>query len=244
MLEDNKDVIKADLELISDLLVRNGICEDPSPIQKAIGHSYKHSKDESWEYKIVNLKFILDTFSHVIPQGADLLELYLSMDLKGLYTSNKALNPLLDMQLNIVIQGLNKEGDDLLASWHFDKHDPDDDDEESKFLHPEYHFTYGGRKMWGYTTTLNWGASLILPTPRFHYPPLDGILGIDFVLSNYIKKDRRNKITKLPEYKKMIRRSQERIWKPYYLSISNYWTKHLQEGDVMDLSKLIPNLIY
>ena len=164
------------------------------------------------------------------------------MDLKGNYATDKPVNPMLDMQLNIVIQGYDKDANDLLSCWHFDKHDPEDDEEETKFDHPEYHFTFGGRKMWD-QMNLTWGASLILPTPRFKYPPMDGILGIDFVLGNYIKKERRHPITKLPEYKSMVKRSQARMWMPYYSSISNHWTKHMHFTEGMDLEKLIPCLI-
>jgi hypothetical protein len=240
-LDDSKEVIKGDLDLLSSLLLKHEICTDTSPLQKAIGHIYSNSSETAWECKISDLIFPLNPHQHMVPHDAEFLELYLSMDLKGIYASDSLVNPLTLMEFNIVVAGYNKQAEDLLAAWHFDKHEFGEDDNETTYIHPEYHFTYGGRKMWN-RTDLSWGASLILPTPRFVHPPLDAILGIDFVLGNYIEKDKCHKITKLPEYKKMIYRSQLRMWRPYYLSISNHWQKHSSREEAMDLGLLVPNL--
>lgn len=59
-----------------------------------------------------------------------------------------------------------------------------------EYIHPHFHLTWGGDTMKG----LGLGDVLLLPTPRISYPPLDIILGIDFVLSNFVKADIYKKI--------------------------------------------------
>jgi hypothetical protein len=55
---------------------------------------------------------------------------------------------------------------------------------------------------------------------------MDAILGIDFVLSNFVKKDIYNKIKTNSQYKAAVKHSQERLWKPYMLSLANHWCKY------------------
>jgi hypothetical protein len=238
-LEDNKDVIKSDLDKLATLLVKYAVCEDPSPIHKAIGAAYK-SDEQYWSYKISDLKFQLEKHPHTIPHSADLLELVFSIDAKGLYATSTLLNPFLHIELNIEITGYDEDCLPLLASWHLDKH-IQEGDEETKYIHPEYHMTYGGRKMWD--SNLAFGSSLVFPTPRFIHAPLDAFLGIDFVLGNYLHKTKIKRLINDPEYIKIMARSQIRVWRPFYSSIANHWNRHFSAEECFNCFSLIPNII-
>ena len=80
-----------------------------------------------------------------------------------------------------------------------------------------------------------------MPSPRFAYPPMDAILGVDFILRNYINKDKTKNILNTPEYRLMVTKSQERLWKPYFISISSKWiTDKLNINDNFNYDKLVP----
>lgn len=185
---------------------------------------------------------------HTIPNDADNLTVSLSVKARGAFhPDSKVRNPLTHLEFNVVVVGgcLDKNGDyvDLISSWHLDKHVPESDNELTKFIHPEYHMTYGGRKMWD-KTNFNFGQSLILPTPRLNSPPMDGILGIDFVIHNYLRREHHQKLTATREYQRLIYQAQMRMWKPYYLSIAKAYNKldAVEFNGCITHKSLIPNL--
>jgi hypothetical protein len=69
----------------------------------------------------------------------------------------------------------------------------------------------------------DFGNSLILPSPRFCYPPMDAVLGINFIIRNYLHKTKIEKLVRDPEYYQILKRSQERLWKPFFCSLYSYW---------------------
>ena len=80
----------------------------------------------------------------------------------------------------VTVEGKNQNGL-FKSSWHLDY----DNNNVQDFIHPHFHITWGGNKM----KDLNLGEVLLLPTPRFSYPPMDIVLGVDFILSNFVKVD-------------------------------------------------------
>ena len=73
---------------------------------------------------------------------------------------------------------------------------------------------------------MNLGNVLLLPTPRISHPPMDIVLGIDFVLSNFVKAEIYKKIQSNSQYKAAVRKAQEKLWKPYMLSLAHHWCKN------------------
>lgn len=87
-------------------------------------------------------------------------------------------------------------------------------------LHPMFHLTFGGEKL----KNIELGDMLCLPAPRIAFPPMDIILGIDFVLSNFLERKKyEDKIIINPHYSTPLRKAQEKYWKPYYVSIAHHW---------------------
>jgi len=143
------------------------------------------------------------------------LEVLLNVQIKETQLSGKNIcNPVSTYNFHIEIVG--KDGEKTVhSSWHLDF----DNSNTSDYIHPSLHLTYGGNTM-KYTEL---GNVLLLPTPRISYPPMDAVLGIDFVLSNFTKKDIYNRIKANSQYKAAVKHSQERLWKPYMLSLANHW---------------------
>ena len=109
-----------------------------------------------------------------------------------------------------------KQGADVICAWHLDIHP---DGQESDFAHPRFHWQYGGKYVWD--NTKEWfGNHLLLIPPRLAHPPLDAILAIDFVLSNYYApawKDLRND----PSYSRTVATAQRLYWEPYYRAVAS-----------------------
>lgn len=61
--------------------------------------------------------------------------------------------------------------------------------------------TFGGQIM----ENVNLGDVLLLPAPRISYPPMDIVLGIDFILSNFVEKKVYNELRCDPQYKSAVK---------------------------------------
>jgi len=109
-------------------------------------------------------------------------------------------------------------------SWHLDKHIRSVDENEGRgkgFVHPEYHFNMGGFALTK-ENNFNFGSVLLIDTPRIMHPPLDIVLSIDFVLRNFYGIRVKN-LTYSSQYKQIISKSKNRLWRPYYISLANHW---------------------
>ena len=53
--------------------------------------------------------------------------------------------------------------------------------------------------------------------------PLDVFLGIDFIISNFYPENEWKKLRADQRYERLIKAAQENWWRPYYLSLADYW---------------------
>ena len=109
-------------------------------------------------------------------------------------------------------------------SWHLDKHIRSEKGKDGRgkgFIHPEYHFNMGGFALTK-ENDFNFGNVLLIDTPRIMHPPLDIILSIDFVLKNFYGIRVKN-LTDSNQYKRIILKSKDRLWRPYFISLANRW---------------------
>ena len=213
-----------ELDLLAEILIRNGVCSDPSPLYKA-SSACRARTDDRWGYSVERLLFRIpeQDLKHRIPDKVYDVNLAFSTSITGHCNEGGEIrDPLHTLEFNIVINGKHNYGgktNTVMCSWHLDR-DVRPGAGTHTFIHPCYHFQHGGRHTWN--SRLNFGASLILESPRYAHPPMDEILGIDFVLTNYIKssnlsfRDRR-------DYKKLLKNAQERMWRPYIQALVFAW---------------------
>lgn len=117
-------------------------------------------------------------------------------------------------QFQIEVQGVNSEGTHYNA-WHLDKDLCRRGDNTAKVSHPSYHFQAGGDKL----ESRQISSAVFLGAPRIPHPPMDVILGIHFILSNYCsRKDYPflNNLFKNYDYEEIIERARERMFVPYF----------------------------
>lgn len=243
-------MITNDFAHLATLLYAANICRDTDQLNKIVGRLYNVNHTDEHMYKVVDFEFInIDKIGKSIPVDADDLEIKFSVCIDSKqYTAGIIEDPLNNLKFNIELFGfMLTEGCDIVAlhsSWHLDRHIFENSEEESKYLHPHYHFTFGGDKMKAQLGVMDYGQSLILPTPRIAHPPMDAILGIDFIIQNYYTKSKVQDILTDSQYIQIISNAQERLWKPYYMSIFSKWNCAVSANIDSDFNynKLLPFL--
>lgn len=146
-------------------------------------------------------------------------------------------DPFISLEFNIFARGKTKSNRLVMYSLHFDRHI--DEGNESEEVHPMYHFQFGGRKI--EDEDIDRGDVLFLDAPRIMYHPMEFILGIDFLLSNFLPNEWKEISRKNQNYKNIIKDYQEYFVLPYYKSIVNHFDRKVT--NVWDSKLLYPQLI-
>lgn len=168
------------------ILQEADLVRDASPLLRA-AEQHRDYSGLSWGYAFAGLEFDLtgNQMRHIRPNDAELDSVELAVSLSGLCLDESAEDdPFEKLNVNVVVTGLDANANQLVTAWHLDKHEGG----KSEFHHPNYHFHYGGKKIWGSEATqgFSYGSLLLLESPRLDHKPLDGILAVDFVLANFL----------------------------------------------------------
>jgi hypothetical protein len=209
-----RNEIASQLDRLAELLVKEKVVNNAGPIYRAAHLCRSSGKDNQWEYRIERLVFhsigAVRIQSHKIEYSEITLEV--SLDIEGLCAPLENCDPLTKLEMNLLIQTNNG----LMSCWHLDRFEGG----KAQFLHPNYHFHFGGNRM--LIEPHQYGSILITDAPRIPHPPMDGVLGIDFALVNFWEAERlkfRNK----GEYTNILKSSLERLWKPYMVNLYQFW---------------------
>lgn len=135
-------------------------------------------------------------------------------------TEEKIEDPLLKLDNFNIILNSGKYN----SSWHLDRHIMAENEGEGKHLHPIYHMTFGGHVMESQQQEDEdiYGSSLIVRSPRLMHPPLELILGLDFIFRHFIPKSRL-KLLSNPQYNDLVNKIKKLIWLPFSLALAkNY----------------------
>lgn len=161
--------------------------------------------------------------NHCIPRNLDSeIEIILSIDDEVVLKKckeNYVEDPILKLtSLNIILNSKQ-----YTSSWHLDKHVRNENN-NSTYLHPAYHLTFGGHHMEDQQKedSDEFGRALIIRSPRIMHPPMELILGLDFIFTHFIPKSELDLVTHR-SYIEIIENLKAKIWLPYALSIvKNY----------------------
>lgn len=188
----------------------------------------KATNSDFWGYNLARLIFNFDSVpSHTKPDNCKDLKLILDIKIigncKNLYSLQ---DPFEWLEFNIVIEGTKFSNDgnsQLITSYHLDRHIIAPGDEEAEYPHPIYHFQFGGRKLTSQGELLETGNLIIFDSPRIGHYPMEAILGIDFMLSNFFPKTWRKIKSENNEYLNLIEEYQELFLKPYIHTHASQW---------------------
>lgn len=230
---------------LSDILAKLTI--DPSPITTAVT-SLKNDNDlplstpTSWGYKVKNLVFRQEPISGIqYPKEGNIksIKVVLDIDVKAEFRENKLdFNPFQLLEFNLTIEGLTKRDVKHILCFHLDRQPENSQSDE---VHPAYHIHVGGHRLKSVSGE-NFGSSLFMGSPRLKHYPMDLILGIDFVTSNFCPGINK-KLRSEQRFIKLLRHSQELILKPYYCSLSRHFGFETNVVGSWNAKDIFPQLI-
>lgn len=191
-----------------------------------------------WGYDAPNLLFRLPNEpENSTPYPLKKVELSLTVIVRGNTDNlNSCNDPFESLNFDIIMKGKH-DTKDVRATYHLDRHIFEEGDNPSIEAHPCYHFQFGGKKMIEENgTPINLGDLMILDSPRISYHPMDLILGVDFLLSNFLPENWNNLTSTVDEYNTLVEKYQNLFLKPYALSIASHWDKRVLNGDSINWS--------
>lgn len=161
--------------------------------------------------------------SHTIPRKVGNIEVILSINDDVIIKKTDPItveDPLVKLEkFNIILNSGT-----YTSSWHLDREDKSQGQGEYKFIHPIYHLTFGGHYMESLQKddTDEFGKALIIRAPRIMHPPMELVLGLDFIFSHFIPQNELDLLTD-PGYKDIIFNFKKYIWMPFALAFAkNY----------------------
>lgn len=218
---------------------RYRICTNPEVLAMAIKDltSPSQSGRTSWRYKLEGLQFECVYEGGSQPISKDLqLKIQLAMTAAG-NIENPAHDPFNELAINFIVS-TDFKGQVHMDTWHFDRHIVNEDSCEPTDVHPYYHLQRGGKELHHLKNDI--GKTLVIEPPRIAQPPLDVVLAVDYLISNYAGYAWRD-LQGLTEYRSLVRECQDDLWKPYVVTIHEYFKTPIA-GRSIEARKLLPNL--
>lgn len=226
--------ISRDLLSLSQILQKNspGVVLNPD-VLKSSANQCLEDRGKEWAYQIAALQLQVEAPQNTHPkQDGKVLNITMDLDISG-YCDEELEHCFKSLVLELKIENEDRTN---MCSWHFDRHIFDKGDVATD-AHPLYHFQHGGNQMHELSESL--GRVLLLPAPRVASPPMEAVLCIDFVLSNFagnewkILRDDRT-------YEKLLQEAQLRLWKPYVERLTSWWSGAQKES--AEILELWPHL--
>lgn len=147
---------------------------------------------------------------------------FCKIDLQNTCITKEALNenfdPLRIYSLDLQISLFKSEADnkkEYCSTWHLDR---EANEANFAYVHPYYHFQFGGKKHEYLDPDM-----AILNSPRIPHPPMDVILAFHFIINNFVDRKRFNYVDQIKEdtrYKRIIANSKKRLWLSYFEGLS------------------------
>jgi len=216
----------SDLTELAEILNNEGI--ETSQIYTI---SNQLNKKKNLGYKLLPFRMEIkdeDKFPKKLSHQKSSINLELFLDMEIACDNENIFNgkdPFTLFSFNVVVKGKNKNNSSskLLYAIHFDKHNIT---QSSNQAHPNYHFQFGGNRMRedeNYKSiNLDFGQALFLDAPRVMHHPMELILGMDFILSNFFP-EIWNRIRSIRKYKKILKKYQKDFILPYFKSIVSHF---------------------
>ena len=150
--------------------------------------------------------------AHAKPSGVDFADAEVALTLE--FGKGESISSVQRCNAQVVIDGINSEGNMFRFALHFDRHDPS---LSSTDLHAHYHWQVGG----DFLEDQQFGTVLHLEGPRFPWHPLDPVLLIDFVLGHFHGEKRAElmEAAVLTRYPRIFYASQQSLVAPFFAEL-------------------------
>ncbi len=178
-----------ELMALAKILKKIQIVQDTKPIEDAANECLSRKptgRDDSWGYRIRDLLFQqVEDLRKVRPKSLSKSNINVTLDVdfaaQCMEHDGNSVDGISELTVNLLVSDQSKQ---FRQSWHFDRHIQKPTDPKPIAAHPLYHFQSGGRHILNFEDDF-FGSVLFVEGPRIAHPPMDGLLAIDFVLSNY-----------------------------------------------------------
>lgn len=211
------------LNELAEVLLKHQIINDTSPLTKAASSCLRYESLGEWGYQVSSLIFHQLDSLKVFPLHAKTPQLRLDLDIQGPSTVLENTDPLTFVKIEIEIYATVESNDGkntIKQCWHFDRQP--EEDETSEFSHPGYHFQFGGNKLKTHLADKP-NHILLLDSPRLAHPPMDAVLGVDFVISNFVGAKNAKDCLNDNTYQRLVKEAQQELWKPYIHNLHGVW---------------------
>jgi hypothetical protein len=218
-----REQISKELRDAATILEKARVCRDVGPLLAAANKCLRSGGD-NWSYSVANLLFFGTDLKAYPPSLAE-ISCRLTVNAAGLcILADGECDPMTRLEIDIVLEASSPSTQHKhLQSWHFDRHVGGTID--SIVAHPRYHLSFGGRRLEEHAAVSNipfFDFLLLLDSPRLVHLPLDGVLAVDFVLSNFAARSW-NRLRGQRDYVALIQAAQQRIWKPFASALIAHW---------------------
>lgn len=184
--------------------------------------------DDLWGYKIdgVVIPVETSTLKHIRPIGFSSVEVIVDLDLESQVNEWLNLNdPFTSLSFRSLLKGSNATTKKIhYLSFHVDRHNESGTNE----IHPLYHLQYLQNAKIKPKDDFDHGDSLQLDIPRMMHFPMELILGVSFMMSNFCP-ELYSKLIQDRQYINLCKQYQERVWRPYINSLYNFWTTNANQ---------------
>ena len=199
--------------------------------EDVIDYSYWGYSIDSFEIPFVKIP------RHIKPQNLNPVSAYISIDVIGSTQSwGKMVDPFKKLEFNIELSGSSPQEENHHICYHVDRHIVS----ESKEPHPMYHFHFGGNKM--RFDEINIGNTIFLDCPRIMFHPLEMLLGLDFVLSNFFP-EYWNELQHQSTYMSLIQEYYTALVKPFAHTLASKWPGYDHKSIEWQPNLLFPQLM-
>lgn len=189
--------------------------------------------DGFWGYAISDIKFKVEesTLRHISPTGFTNVEVIIELDVESKISDWEKLNdPFCSLNFRSLIRGTNsKTGKVHYLGFHIDRHNGNKTNE----IHPLYHLQYVQNSRIKPKEEFDHGETLQLDVPRMMHLPMELILGVSTILSNF-SPSIYSKLIENRQFVNLCKDYQQKIWRPYFNSLENYWLKNPIEWDAKE----------
>lgn len=179
--------------------------------------------DELWGYAIEELKIPVETsaLKHIRPLGFSSVDVIVNLDLESQVSEWENLNdPFTSLSFRSLLKGSNTTTRKIhYLNFHVDRHNGAGTNE----IHPLYHLQYLQNAKNKNKDDFDHGESLQLDIPRMMHFPMELILGVSFLMSNF-NPSLYSKLIGDRQYINLCKQYQEKVWRPYINSLENFWT--------------------
>ncbi|MDX1906969.1 MAG: hypothetical protein SF053_08020 [Bacteroidia bacterium] len=151
--------------------------------------------------------------------------------------------PIISLHFQVNITGYDSSAEEYHLFFHLDPNLAGSP--KSPYVHPNLHIQLGTKELKQIRNLSKGGVYegwiLVTETPRFAHHPMELFLGIDFIAGNFYP-DIYNSLRSDHNYITIIKRYQEALLKPYYLSLASYWDSSLKSSSLDSPTNLLPYL--